>query len=283
MLKSFALFVLTMGAIVAAGHAPAAAATEFCPAKLTYIYRQSPNTNAGAYYYYLEALASRSVEGTIIADTDVGWFTWHQQRVQLTRTTYMSMSPSTTFFYHVAESPQLAVVFPRPVTIRHAWVATARTQDDHVLNWDVRGIVTCEPLDFAPGKYPDGTQTRSPQAGDETPAPAPPPAHAVAAAAPFPVVSCAKPFAPAAATDAVEPDFPRSVAQQGFSGVTSSEIAVAIDPQGKLVDAWLWASSGYSALDDSALSAARRSKFTGAMSYCRPVSGTYLFQADFAP
>jgi len=280
-LKSFALFVFCACTIIAACRASATAATEFCPAKLTNVYQKSRG-DATVYSYYLQALASRIAEGTIVAQTDAGWFTWVQQPIQLSRTTYTSTSPSVTFSYHVAASPELTVVFPRPVAIWHAWVATARAQGDHLLNWDKRGTVTCEPVDFAPGKYQDETQTHTPQAGDETPAPAPPPARAIASGAPFQLVNCAQPFASAAAIHAVEPEFPRSVASQGFNAVATSEIAVAIDPEGNLVDAWVWATSGYPALDDAAINAARRSKFSGATSYCRPVSGTYIFRASFA-
>jgi hypothetical protein len=171
-------------------------------------------------------------------------------------------------------------------TARHDSASVGRNgteQGDKMLEWDARGTVTCEPVDFAPGKFPEEPESRTPQAGDETPAAAPAPARAVASAPPFPLLMCATPFAPAGATHAVEPDFPRSVGEQGFSRTATSEIAVAIDPQGKLVEAWVWATSGYPALDDAALSAARRSQYSGAISYCRPVSGTYLFRADFAP
>lgn len=131
------------------------------------------------------------------------------------------------------------MVFPQPVTIRHAWIAAARAHGDQFFNWDAHGLVTCEPPDFAPSKYPaGGTQTRTPRAGDETPAPAPPPANAVASTAPFPQASCAQPFLSARVTDAIRPDFPRMLLDQGFNGVAVSEIAVAVDPRRKFVDAW---------------------------------------------
>jgi hypothetical protein len=283
-LRSFAIFVFCACAMAAACRASASAATEFCPANLNGIKTASPDTgDATVYHYTLQALARRVVEGTIIADTDAGWFTWLQQPVQLTRTTYLNESPSVKYWTHIAESPELTVVFPQSVGIRHAWVATARTRGDQLFNWDAHGDVTCEPLDFAPSKYRAATQTRTTAAGDETPAPAPPPANAVAATAPFQPTSCAKPFVSATVTDAVQPDFPPILVDQGFNSVAISEIAVAVDPRGKLVDAWVWASSGYPPIDEAALKAARRSKYTGATSYCLPVSGTYLFRADFEP
>jgi hypothetical protein len=271
-----------MCAMAGACHARAAAAIEFCPARITKIYSKPKASDATTYYYQLQALASRVVEGNIIADTDAGWFAWVQQPVQLTRTTYVSESRSMKLWYRVAESPELTVVFPQPVAIRHAWIAIAQTHGDHFFNWDARGRVTCEPPDFGVSKYPNTTkEVRSPVPGDETPAPAPPPANAAASVMPFVVANCAKPFVSATVTDPAEPEFPASLKEVGFGGTATSEIAVAIDQHGNLVDAWVWAKSGYPGFDDSALRAARRSSYTGAISYCRPISATYLFRADF--
>jgi hypothetical protein len=125
-MNRFILFVISTCVIVAACHTSAEAATEFCPAKLTRL--DKTGGDGKAYGYYLQALTSRTVQGTIIADTDAGWFTWVQQPVRLTRTTYTRIAPSTQFSYHIAESPEMTVVFPRPVTIRQAWVATARSK-----------------------------------------------------------------------------------------------------------------------------------------------------------
>lgn len=267
--------------MVAFCHARAAAATEFCPARLTAIYNKSTSAEAATYYYQLQALASRVVEGDIIADTDAGWFAWTQQPVALTRTTYVSEGRSIKLWYRIAESPELTVVFPEPVAIRHAWIALAQTHGDHFFNWDARGRVTCEPPDFAVSNHREAIEKRSPTPGDETPAPAPPPANAVASVMPFAVAKCAKPFASATVKSASRPEFPESMKDLGFSGTATSLIAVAVDPHGNLLDAWVWAKSGYPWFDDSALRAARRSAYTGATSYCRPISATYLFRADF--
>ena len=281
MSRRFVVVLFHTCLLVAVAHASAFAATEFCPANLVRVYTKSSKPPATVQYYYLRALASRVVDGVIVAETDSGWFTWTQEPVQLSRTTYVNASPTVKSWFHVAESPELTVAFPQAVTVQHAWVATARTHGDGFFNWDAQGTVTCDPPVFALSKYPSTPSERTPQAGDETPAPAPPPANAVASAAPFPVLTCDKPFVTATVTDAVQPEFPRIVESEGFSGSAISEIAVAIDPSGKLVDAWVWAKSGYPALDDAALKAARRSKYSGAISYCRPVHATYLFRADF--
>lgn len=284
-LRPLAVVVFCAVALVTACRTSAAAATEFCPAKLTEIGTKSSDGDATTHYYRLQALTGRVVEGTVIADTDAGWFTWSQQPVQLGLTTFTSVSPTLKYSFRVAESPELTVIFPRAVDVRHAWITVVQTHGDQSFNWDAHGVVTCEPpADFAGSKYPEmGRTTRTPQPGDETAAPAPPPANAGASASPFPRINCAKPFVPATATRAAEPDFPQLLRNEGFSGVAISIIAVAVDPQGKLVDAWVWANSGYSSIDQAALKAAQQSTYTGATSYCRAVSGTYLFRATFTP
>jgi TonB family protein len=233
-------------------------------------------------YYDLRALGPRTIEGTILADTDAGWFTWDQPAVELTRMTYTAIMPDYKTQFVVAESPELSVRFPKPVTIRRAWVATATARGDAQFGWDARGKVTCDPPDFAPDSSLRSVFTkRTPQAGDPTPAPAPPMASALQASPPFPDTSCAQPFVAATVTDPVRPEFPSIVRDEGFSGRAVSVVYVAIDPHGNLADAWVFASSGYRALDNATLSAARRSKYAAPTSYCRAVSGTYLFKAVF--
>jgi hypothetical protein len=293
-LRRFALFIFCIAALVTVCRAPATAATEFCPARLIHIGTKSSDRAAATQYYQLEAFTGRVVEGTIIADTDAGWFTWTQQPVRLTRTTYTSVSvgrrefdpPSMKVSFHEADSAELTVVFPRPVAVRHAWMTTARTHGDQIFNWDAQGMVTCEPPDFARPKYPilgTTTTTRTPQAGDETPAPAPQPAVAVASTPPFPAANCAQPFVSAAVTDIPQLDFPEILQGQVIGDAATSLVAVAVDSHGKLIDAWIWGTSGYPAMDDEAIRTARRSTYIGATSYCRPANGTYLFQADFGP
>jgi Gram-negative bacterial TonB protein C-terminal len=292
-LRGFAVFGFCAVALVTACRVSATAATEFCPARLVDIGTKSSDRGAARQHYQLEAFSGRVVEGTIVADTDAGWFTWTQQPVQLTRTTYTSLSVGHGFdpswmkvTFHEADSPELTVVFPKPVTVRHAWMTKVRTQGDRIFNWDAQGTVTCEPPDFAPSKFLNAgtaTITRTPQPGDEAPAQPPPPANAVASAAPFTIASCAQPFVVAAVPGAMQPQFPAMLSDQGVSGTAVSLIAVAVDSHGKLIDAWIWGTSGYPAMDDEAIKAARHSSYTGAISYCRPVGGTYLFQAEFGP
>ena len=48
-----------------------------------------------------------------------------------------------------------------------------------------------------------------------------------------------------------------------------------------VLDAWVYKSSGVTALDASALSAARASSFASAVSYCQKAEGYYLYRSDF--
>jgi TonB family protein len=281
---AFAIGFFALCVMLAASASRAVAATEFCPAKLVGPHTKSSGQGSAVWYYRLTALGPRVVEGTIIADTDAGWFTWNQRPVQLTRTTYTMTAPLFKTQFAVAGSPELSVSFPQPVAIRDAWVTKASTHGDENLTWNARGEVTCDLPDFAgfDGSGPNVTQ-RTPNASDPTPAPAPPMAPAVASSAPFPPATCAQPFRVATVTKAAEPSYPQSLQQNAPASRKVSVIYVAVDPHGQLADAWLFASSGYPAMDAEALNAARRSQYLAPISYCRPVGGTYLFAADFEP
>jgi hypothetical protein len=262
---------------------PAQAATEFCPAELTGPYTRSSERDVAVQYYNLRALGPREIEGTIVAETDAGWFIWKQQPVRLTRITYTSTTWSVRTKMVRAQSPEMSVVFPTVVNVRRAWVAFATTHGDATFNWDARGKVACDPPDFAALDSPGVAPSRqTPQRDDPTPAPAPAPATAVKIAEPLPMKSCSHPFLPAGVRDAVQPVMP---AMLGGGEVvfrpTVSLIEVAIDSNGKLVDAWVFAQSGYPKLDEAALTAARKTTYAPAISYCRPVNGTYLYRSDF--
>jgi TonB family protein len=235
------------------------------------------------HYYRLQALEPRVIEATIVADTDQGWFTWSQQAVQLTLTTYTTTTKSLKMVWKMADSPDLSVTFPEPVNVRRAWITSARTHGDPYFGWDTRGVVTCAPPDFVAlyARGPGKTE-RTPQPGDPTPAPATSGAFAVATTAPFPMTTCDHPFTLATVSSAVQPVVPQILRNEGFNEAVS-EIAVAVDPSGKLADAWVFSSSGYPQLDQSALDAARRSKYVAPVSYCSAVGGMYLFRANFQP
>ena len=120
------LFAATLG--MCAAHARAA--TEFCPAELAGPYKKQDAKDTVLHYYHLRALSPRTIQGTILADTDHGWFTWTQQPVALTRTTLTVRTPTYTMRYIAAVSPELSVAFPVAVDVNRAWLATAASRGD---------------------------------------------------------------------------------------------------------------------------------------------------------
>lgn len=277
-----AAVVFLAGALYLASSASVRAATEFCPAQLIGTYAKSSTNQTNIQHYLLRALGPRLVDGVIVAETDSGWYTWSQQSVQLVRTTYTSTSPQARAQFVVAESPEMSVSFPQPVVVQRAWLLNATTHDDRYFGWDAHGKVTCDPPDFAALQTPSKTvTTRTPQADDPTPGPAPPIAKAEVSAPPFAPISCTHPFVAANVIDPATPVFPGILQDQGPTLPAVAEIYVAVNSKGVLADAWIFASSGYPAMDDAALTAARKSRYAAPTSYCRSVSGTYLFRAIF--
>ena len=280
LLLSIALFGLCV--------ARAQAAAEFCPAAIDDLHAANGTAQATSYAYTLQALTDRTVEGTIVADTDHGWYTWKQAPAQLVATRFTSITvmktyPSVEARYVVSESGNLSVTFPVALQVYRAWVASAQTHGEKALHWDESGSVHCDPTDFGPHEGLTKTVKRTPNAGDPTSPPVAAAATATPTAAPFPPSTCAHPFVAASVTHASEPAFPQTVKDAGFSQRATSEIEVAVGPDGKLVDAWLFASSGYPQLDESALLAAKRSTYAPAISYCTPIGASYLFRATFLP
>jgi hypothetical protein len=276
------LFVL-FAAVTIGLPRPARAAAEFCPAQLVAM-RASHHADAAAeYYYQLTALTPRTVSGTVIADTDRGWFVWPQPPIGLTRMTYTMTVGQFSSQYAIAGSSPMTVFFPQAVAIQRAWIVQAQTSGETLLGWDEKGMFACGVPDFGVHAVNrNETVKRTPTAADPTPPPAPLAVEAVSTPAPL-SINCPNPFVAAKVTRATQPDFPASVKAAGFSQVAITEVAIAVGPDSKLIDAWVWSSSGWEALDAAALMAARRSQYAAPISYCQPVGGTYLFRAEFQP
>lgn len=92
---------------------------------------------------------------------------------------------------------------------------------------------------------------------------------------------CKVPYQDATATNAVQPDYPDSAREMGLGNVTV-EVEVTVGPTGQLTAASIAHSGGNMAIDQAALRAARNSTYAPKIVNCKPVSGTYLFQADFS-
>ena len=87
--------------------------------------------------------------------------------------------------------------------------------------------------------------------------------------------ACAKPYIPPAVQHAVEPNAPEGVQDAGYV-----RVAVALDARGAVRSARV-VESPSKALNVSALSAATRSEYTGAIFRCEPVPGSYEFAIQY--
>ncbi len=79
-----------------------------------------------------------------------------------------------------------------------------------------------------------------------------------------------------------EPSYPESFQNAGIGKVTI-KLRVTLDESGKITAASITQSSGVMELDQSALSAARRSMYLPAVKNCRRVPGTLNFSVTFDP
>ncbi len=261
MIRSLAIALGTILVVMAMSAAGAQARTEFCPAGVLWSPGIPANTDgqSNIAVFQLSAYAPRTiVSATIVADTDGGWYSWEVTNVpvEVWRTW--------------ARSARLAVDFPEPVFVRHAWTVKARTSGDTLYGWDALGEVACGLPSFGRASYPP----QKAESADGLPRVAATPI------APLFSSNCPHPFAEATVSHAVQPNFPL-FAPRGLS--YTSQIEVEIGDGDNLLDAWVYKSSGNRAVDASALAAARASSYKSAVSYCQKAYGDYLFRADFLP
>jgi TonB family protein len=111
---------------------------------------------------------------------------------------------------------------------------------------------------------------------ETTDAPGPP---ATVSATPAP--ACANPNAEAHVIDTVAPEYPDSARDLQLGDVTVM-VEVTLGLQGQVIDAKVTQSSNDAAIDQAALRSARESTYAPKIVGCSPVSGSYLFRADFS-
>ncbi|MBV8491604.1 MAG: hypothetical protein JO199_13845 [Candidatus Eremiobacteraeota bacterium] len=266
--------VLTLAAF-ASLFAAARAATEYCPATLAPL--DSGAVPSRSFAYRLEASSRRSVQATLIADTDRGWFSWKSGRIALSTAFFQASGAGTTGGNLVAVSPELAVYFPSAVSVRRAWVTSAQAFGDEVFGWDADGNVRCDAPDFE-NAYPGDVvvQTLAPEAVATRPQ-----AWAKPARAPFTQPSCDRPFAGVRLTHAAEPNVPPDALGSFARHAFFARVAVAVDALGKVTETWTVSGSGFPALDRAAERAAAASTYAPAISYCRNTRGLIYLQASF--
>lgn len=257
--------LLTLIAAMVFCRAAARAELEFCPGHVRGVEPVAAATaGSSTFQYKINALSPRLLDASIVADTDHGWYGWNVTGVSL-RTSSDG-----------AVSRPLIVGFPNDLVVRHAWITEAKTSGESVLHWDAQGEVKCEvpAFDANPVTTHNRAALPSPEPGTSLAA------HAVPTAAPFTAQTCAAPFVDAK----VEPAQAETPASVRDTGVTvKSVIAVAIGSDGKLIDAWTYRTSGYPDVDEASKRAARLSKYSSPISYCRHVPGMSLFNVMMSP
>ncbi len=253
--------------------ASARAAVEFCPATASVATPADAAFGAPSrtFNYDITALTPHIVTGTLIADTTAGWYAWSVNGVALGNTT-RSWRPQflpRQFYlkpYTIAASPTLAVMFPVALAIRHMWFTSA-------------GATQCDVPSF------DAASDQVPPNSDEVgaiPSPLYALANAMPAQPPFAFNGCDRPFSSGTVQKAVSPDI-RNVMGGVGDQLLAATVKVALDPTGHIIEAWIFEGSGNAGFDGAALRAARLSAYSGSVSYCRPVNGTYVFIANLIP
>jgi TonB family protein len=95
--------------------------------------------------------------------------------------------------------------------------------------------------------------------------------------APLPTGPCSH---DAAIVTPVMPDLPASFHP---AGPLTVEAIVLLEADGSVGSATIARSSGYSAVDDAVIKAARASKYSPRVVACKAVEGRYLFRTDVRP
>jgi TonB family protein len=291
-------WIVTLCVLVSAlcfGAAKADAMAEFCPATVASVESTGgADVPSAEYSYVLDAKTARTVaDAAIVADTDHGWYRWRVANLPLQMTsqagTHRGPAGMVNYTSKFARSERQLVVFPEVLSVRHAWITSARSDDESVLGWGKVGEFACEVPAF-PNRGVGTAELARSQSHKATPSPAPAgpalaaPAdgavRAIATSLPFDSIDCVTPFRDVRVTGAVSPDYP-SILRGNAPGRNSVILDVASDEQGHVLDVSVFAGSGFAQFDAAAMRAARQSSYSGAVSYCQQVKGEYLFTATF--
>lgn len=261
-LRAMAFLPVLLAAVLVC-YGRAQARTEYCPATLWYrpaIPATSDGRSFGLVFGLVASAPRTIVSAKIIADTDGGWYTWDIAHVPLTERTNKE-----------AESTRQVVTFGKAVFVRHTWIVEARTTGDALYGWDAVGDAACGIPSFGRASYYSALPAVNAQ-GFPTQA-------ATAIAAPY-SMNCPHPFMEATVSHPVQPRFPAFVARGIWY---STEIEVQLGDADKVLNAWIYKTSGNREIDRSALAAAVASSYNSAIAYCEKANGDYLFRADFGP
>jgi len=288
-MKRVMLIVAAAAVFFAWSGAHALATAEFCPARLAMRpIDGGAATGSRIFGFNLSAQGPRTVTAMLAFDTDAGWFTAAVPPVAIAEKDRRYTSPWADFMRRDFVSEKMYLQFPAAVKVRRAWVYAAQAANDD-FGWTAQGQVKCSASAAiaVPLNVTEQPPTLDPRDSDHLNDP--PPANAKpivpVKSATLGQTNCGQPFVDAMVTTPASPDYPSVLsvhAPTGAAGGTAI-IQVAINADGTLSDAWIWGTSGFSALDNAALGAAKRSGYRGAIAYCEPVPAMYFFKVTFDP
>jgi Gram-negative bacterial TonB protein C-terminal len=293
--RALAFAALGIGLALWFGTARADAVAELCPASVE---RMSPGPGASrapsaSFTYELRAKTVRTIDdAAVIADTDHGWYRWGVTQVAMPMTVEDVATPRFRYTTRFARSTRLEVVFPEPLLVYRSWILSAKSTDEASLGWAKRGEYRCQVPAFQ-SRIPSAKELAADKTLEQaivpvgTPSPVPSPAQpavAVPTTMSLDTIACSVPFRVATVDSPQSPDFPNgsteSMLETGSAEV-KVEVEVTLDEEGRLLDASVFAGSGIAPFDLAALRAARKSGYSGAVSYCEKVRGQYIFSATF--
>ena len=280
LLLSVSFVVLCLVAV-----AQARAAVEYCPASVRMTALGTGPTRQYSAVFY--GGSRRLVSGTVAVRTERGWFSFPFKDQQLVETPAFYRDDLGGFDRTEYQSFPIYIRFSQNVTISYTFVNTAIGTHDESFTWNDKGLVSCQSADDMrivgssdqPGKplsavVTDVTPNAFPSASPKS----------TAFTAAVPIVApgqqhCAVPFSDATVVQLIVPQYPPNGGGKGGRTI----VAIAIDAEGRVGDAWTWRSSGTRAFDAVAAAAARLSTFTPKRAFCQAVPGVYFIVADFAP
>jgi hypothetical protein len=225
----------------------------------------------------LKAPGARDLIATLTFDTDKGWFSATTPAVTLVEKQYHYDIGYRTAVRSDWNSPLMYVKFPSPVHLANAWVSIGNAQA--CLPPPVHAKPVNEPNSQTVLLMRDILVTKDADQLSLAPRPGSVILSA-ASTAPEYRPTCDSPFSEGSITR------PAMLDPGNGSHFTSaagySVVEVAIDRDGSMKGAWIWLSSGETAMDNALLWSAQHSEYKNAVSYCRPVPSLYLFPLSFS-
>lgn len=267
-LRAFAIALLASLVPVLARAADTHKALELCPAGLG----EMDAVTSSLYSFDIVAPTPRTVQGTLAFETGAGWF-----RVPFGP---LKLEPAIRHFADTRghqitstapRSPVQYVNFGRPIMALKTLFMENGAAD--VGAWKGVGLYRCSPQPAHLNDYEPIGAEKAPYFS------IPAGAHVIRALSVAPILrtDCAAPYVDAKVVKQAQAIYPffRKM------GPAVSMILVTIDVDGRLVDAYVFRSSGYDAFDKAAMEAARLSTYSPKIAYCQPVVGQYLFRVTF--